>query len=532
MKVLAVIPARAGSKGIPNKNLRLINNHPLIYYAINNAKSSKYITDIVVSTDSPVVEAIAIQMGVNVRLRRPELSGDSVTLDAVIYDAAKNYTADYVISMQPTSPTLTPQTLDNAIEYAVRHDTDTLISAINKPHLAWLKDGDRKLPAYRERLNRQYLPPYYMETGAFFISKGSVVTPFSRFGAKCDIYEIPENEAIDIDTFGDLKYAEAVLERKRTAIYVNGNTLRGMGHIYRALELADEFYSKPDIYYDINQTDRKLFGSTTHTLIPVNGIDELLSIAEKEQYDLFINDILSTSIDYMTSLRNAIPNAKIINFEDDGEGIYKADLVINALFHEAYVPHMMSGEQYYISPKLYMFYGPIKIKERVKKVFISFGGSDPQNYSERLLNIISDREYNDISFTVVLGLAKDNADRLMNFNDYPNIEVLFNVKNMPHIMAECDMAITSRGRTCYELAILGIPAIAMAQNHREEKHGFVCSDNGFTYLGLNPADETIKANLDMYIHMGRAERLRFQALLLSHDLKNGRRKVMNLINNL
>ena len=145
MKVLAVIPARAGSKGIPNKNLRLINNHPLIYYAINNAKSSKYITDIVVSTDSPVVEAIAIQMGVNVRLRRPELSGDSVTLDAVIYDAAKNYTADYVISMQPTSPTLTPQTLDNAIEYALRHDTDTLISAINKPHLAWLKDGDRKL---------------------------------------------------------------------------------------------------------------------------------------------------------------------------------------------------------------------------------------------------------------------------------------------------------------------------------------------------------------------------------------------------
>ena len=99
-------------------------------------------------------------------------------------------------------------------------------------------------------------------------------------------------------------------------------------------------------------------------------------------------------------------------------------------------------------------------------------------------------------------------------------------------MAECDMAITSRGRTCYELAILGIPAIAMAQNHREEKHGFVCSDNGFTYLGLNPADETIKANLDMYIHMGMAERLRFQSLLLSHDLKNGRRKVMNLINNL
>lgn len=532
MKVLAVIPARAGSKGIPNKNIRLINNHPLIYYVINNAQHSKYITDIVVSTDSPIIEAIAIQMGVHVKIRCPELSGDSVTLDSVIYDVAKDYDADYVISMQPTSPTLSYKTLDAAIEYAIKHDIDTLISAINHPHLAWIKDGESKKPAYKERLNRQYLPPYYLETGAFFISKGKVVTPTSRFGLKCDVFEIPENESIDVDTFEDLKYAEAVLERKKVAIYVNGNTQRGMGHIYRALELADEFYSKPDIYYDINQTDSNIFGSTTHTLIPIDGIGELLSILKKKQYNLFINDILSTSIDYMIALRNALPNAKIVNFEDDGEGIYKADLVINALFHEAYVPHMMSGEKYYISSKLYMFYEPIKINEHVKNVFISFGGADPQNYSDRLLNIISDEKYKNICFTVVLGRAKQNIDKLLDFNAYPNIEVLYDIKNMPHIMSKCDIAITSRGRTGYELAMLGIPTIAMAQNQREEKHRFVCNDNGFIYLGLNPADDTIKANLDMFIHMSRDERLRYQSLLLSHDLRNGRKRVMNLINNL
>ena len=532
MKVLAVIPARAGSKGIPNKIIRLINNHPLIYYAINNAKCSKYITDIVVSTDSSIIEAIAIQMGVCVKQRSHELSGDSVTLDSVIYDVAKDYDADYVISMQPTSPTLSHKTLDDAISYAIEHDIDTLISAINHPHLAWIEDGDSKKPAYKERLNRQYLPPYYLETGAFFISKRSVVTPSSRFGLKCDVYEISENEAIDIDSFEDLKHAEAVLSRKKAAIYVNGNTKRGMGHIYRALELADEFYSKPDIYYDINQTDRSIFGSTTHNLIPIDGIGELLSVLEREQYDFFINDILSTSIDYMIALRKAIPNAKIINFEDDGEGIYKADLVINALFHESYVPHMMSGEKYYISSKLYMFYEPIEINEHVKKVFISFGGSDPQNYSDRLLKIISGEKYSNISFVVVLGRAKQNVDVLMEYNNCPNIDVLFDVENMPHIMSECDIAVTSRGRTGYELAMLGIPTIAMAQNHREEKHGFVCNDNGFTYLGLNPADDTIEANLDMFIHMNKEERLRFQRLLLSHDLRNGRKRVMSLINNL
>ncbi|MFQ9933212.1 MAG: cytidylyltransferase domain-containing protein [Lachnospiraceae bacterium] len=532
MKILAVIPARAGSKGIPNKNIRLINNHPLVYYTINNAKKSKYITDIIVSTDSTEIETIARQMHVSVKKRSEKLCGDSVTLDTVIYDAAKDFDADYIISMQPTSPTLTVSTLDSAIEYALIHKTDTLISVINNPHLAWIEEGGIKKPAYKERLNRQYLPPYYLETGAFFISRKNVVTPSSRFGGRCDVFEIPETEAIDIDTFEDLKYAEAILNKQTVAIYVNGNTQRGMGHIYRALELADEFYSKPDIYFDSNQTDIHIFGNTTHNLIPVDGIGELLNAISQKQYNIFINDILSTSIDYMIALRKNLPNAKIINFEDDGEGIYKADLVINALFQESCLPNMVSGEKYYISSKLYMFYEPIIIKENIKKVFISFGGADPQNYSERLLSIITKEKYKNIQFVVVLGRAKENVKKLLDYNSYENIEVLYDIQNMPEIMSQCDIGITSRGRTGYELAMLGIPSIAMAQNHREEKHGFVCNDNGFSYLGLNPADQTIEATLDMFINMDKDERLRYQKLLLNHDLRNGRKRVMNLINNL
>ncbi len=532
MKILAVIPARAGSKGIPNKNIRLINNHPLVYYAINNAKKSKYITDIIVSTDSSEVEIIAKQMNVMVKKRSKELSGDNITLDSVVFDVAKDFDSDYIISMQPTSPTLTVATLDSAIEYALSHEVDTLISVINNPHLAWIEVDGIKKPAYKERLNRQYLPPYYVETGAFFISRKNVVTPSSRFGGHCDVFEIPETEAIDIDTFEDLKYAEAILNKQTVAIYVNGNTQRGMGHIYRALELADEFYTKPDIYFDSNQTDIHVFGNTTHNLIPVDGIGELLNIIHQKQYHIFINDILSTSIDYMIALRKNLPNAKIINFEDDGEGVYKADLVINALFQESYLPHMVSGEKYYISSKLYMFYEPIVVKDHIEKVFISFGGADPQNYSERLLSIITKEKYQNIQFIVVLGRAKENVEELLTYNSYSNIEVLHDIQNMPEIMSQCDIGITSRGRTGYELALLGIPSIAMAQNHREEKHGFVCNDNGFNYLGLNPADQTIEATLDMFISMSKDERLRYQKLLLNHDLRNGRKRVMNLINNL
>ena len=364
------------------------------------------------------------------------------------------------------------------------------------------------------------------------ISRASVITTKTRLGEKVDVFEVPENEAQDVDTFEDLRSVAATLDRQKVAIYVNGNNKRGIGHIYRALEIADEFYVKPDIYYDINQTDPRVFGKTTHKLLSVNGIAELFEKCKEENYTIFINDILTTSIDYMIGLRSVLPDAKIVNFEDDGEGIIKADLVFNALFHDKEFPQVYAGEKYYISGKTFMFYEPIKVKDNVKKVFVSFGGADPQNYSDRILRMVVKPEYKNYRFVVVLGRAKQNVDALLQYNKYPNIEVLYDISNMPEIMTSCDVGITTRGRTGYELAILGIPSISMAQNQREEKHSFVCNENGFTYIGLNPADEIIESNIKMYLHMSKESRLRFQKMLLSHDLRGGRKRVMNLINGL
>lgn len=533
MNVLAVIPARAGSKGIPNKNIRIIGGHPLIYYSIKNALSSSYITDVVISTDSDNVRIIGKQMGAEVKWRDASLCGDAVTLDAVIADAISNDKKwDYIITMQPTSPTLRVETLDAAIKYAIDNELDTVISAINAPHLSWGEKNGKKVPNYTERLNRQYLPPCYMETGAFVISKANVVTPDTRIGDKVDIFEIPEDESQDVDNFEDLRSVAATLEREKVAIYVNGNNKRGVGHIYRALEIADEFYSKPDIYYDVNQTDPKVFGFTTHNLIPVDGIHDLFNRCNEKQYTIFINDILTTSIDYMIGLRSVIPNAKIINFEDDGEGILKADLVFNALYNQNDLPQVKAGEKYYIAGKTFMFYQPIVIKEKVERIFISFGGADPQNYSDRLLNIISGEEYKKYEFVVVLGRAKQNVEKLLKYNEYENIKVMHDVSNMPEIMSSCDIGITSRGRTGYELAILGVPSISMAQNQREEKHGFVSNENGFSYIGLNPDDEVIKGTLDLYLKMSQKGRQHYQDMLLKHDLRNGRTRVMNLIKSL
>ena len=250
MNILAVIPARAGSKGIPNKNIRMVCGRPLVYYAINNGLKSKYINRIIVTTDSYDISIIAKQMGVECHWRDESLCGDAVTLDAVVADAIPSDVEwDYVVTLQPTSPMLLVSTLDKAIHVAMEQNLDTLISVINKPHLSWTEKNDKKVPNYEKRLNRQYLPPCYMETGAFVISKANIITLQSRIGEKTDLFEIEEDEALDIDTFADLEMAEIAMKKMKVAIYVNGNNKRGMGHVYRALVLAYEFYTKPDIYY-------------------------------------------------------------------------------------------------------------------------------------------------------------------------------------------------------------------------------------------------------------------------------------------
>lgn len=531
-EIVAVLPARAGSKGIPNKNIRLIGGRPLVWYSIRNALVSERVTRVIVSTDSVEVALIAKEMGAEIHWRDERLCADDVTLDAVIYDAIREIDCDYVVTMQPTSPTLRVETLDSAIDFAIEENADTVISVVNKPHLAWRLENGKPVPAYEARLNRQYLPPYYEETGAFVISRRGIVTEKTRIGDKICVFPMSEEEGIDVDTFRDLRDAEECLRKESVAIYVNGNNQRGVGHIYRALEVSDEFYVKPDIYYDINQTEESAFGSTTHHLIGVDGIDGLLEQLRKRDYTLFINDILTTDTAYMLKLREALPSAKIVNFEDDGSGIDHADLVINALFEEPSIGHVHAGYKYYIAAKPFLFYEPSEVRERVENVLITFGGADPMNYTDRLLKIISEEKYRRYHFTVVLGRAKKNVDELMKYGELDNVEILRDVRNMAELMSQSDIAVTSRGRTGYELALLGVPSIAMAQNEREEKHTFISNENGFSYIGLDPDDEVIRGTLDTYLSLSAHARRRYRDRLLSHDLRHGRKRVMSLIDGL
>ncbi len=189
MNILVVIPARGGSKGIPRKNLRLLNGKPLLYYSINTALNSKFDLDVYVSSEDEEILNTSLQFGAKVHKRDISIADDKSTLDPVIYACYKyaieieKKEYDYIITMQPTSPLLRAESLDNSIEIIINNkNIETIIAAKDDTHLSWRKENNRFLPNYEKRVNRQYLTPTFTETGAFFITRKDIITPINRLG--------------------------------------------------------------------------------------------------------------------------------------------------------------------------------------------------------------------------------------------------------------------------------------------------------------------------------------------------------------
>lgn len=525
MKILAVIPTRADSKGIPNKNIRIIAGHPLVYYAIHNAIESKYITDIVVATNSSEIETISKQMGVGIHWLRDELCEDNVTLDPVVYDSVpKECNWDYVVTMQATSPTLTVASLDNAVEYVINNDIDTLVSGINDPHLSWGKRNGVIVPNYEKRLNRQFLPPEYRETGAFVISKGNVVKADSRFGEKIEIFELPKEEAYDIDTFEDLRSAETQLESRKTAIYISENGGYGDNYFLRALELVDELQDRPDIYYDTKYNVQNIIGTLTYDFTPVDSESDLLNYCEKKNYGLFINEGLTTSIEYMRKLRERMPDAKIVNIDDVGEGSIKADAVINSMQDEKTLPNQYYGSDCFIIDRRFLMYEPITIDENIKCVFVYIEDDDNNSITERFVSTVNNYLYKKYEFHIVCN--KEIKGEISNFLKCDNICTYYSENiNLPEIMCGCDVAVTTSKRNAYELTFLGIPHVFIPECNMSRKLEYSQNMNDRVNMSYN----LLEQKLNELLCTSNNCRVHMQEELLNVNLKNGRKRVRNII---
>ena len=538
LNILVVIPARGGSKGIPRKNLRLLGEKPLLYYSINNALNSKYNLDIFVSSEDDEILNTAQKFGAKIHKRDSNIADDKTTLDPVIYDCyihtkqAVNKDYDLIITMQPTSPLLLSSSLDKAISKILDDkNIDTIIAAKDATHLSWRSENNEFVPNYTERVNRQYLTPEFTETGAFLITRVSVMSRDNRIGNNVDLALLSGGEEIDIDTYEDWSLCEYYLKRKHILFVVTGNSTVGLGHVYNTLLIANDILNH-QITFLVDKDSKMAFDAIKAKNYPVlmqnaeNILDDIKNIAP----NIVVNDRLDTTEDFMKSLKKEC--YKVINFEDLGKGCEYADAVINAIYPEKHsVPSHYFGQDFFILRDEFILSKEKNITSEVKNILITFGGVDTNNYTEKVVRIINEycnRE--NITITVIAGFGYANYDSIKH---YKNVIIKRNISNISDYMLDADLIFTSAGRTVYEVASIGTPAIVLGQNEREMTHFFASSKYGFSNLGLgyNVTDEEI---MNEFIRLVESFEVRehMSSLMKKQDLKLGRKRVHKLIQDL
>lgn len=227
-KILAIIPARGGSKGIPHKNIMKICKKPLIAYSIEAAKESKYIDYILVSTDDTCIKEVSLSYGAKVPFLRPdEISTDraksiDVVLHGIDYLKEHNENFDYVILLQPTSPLRTSDDIDTAIESVIEANKDSLISVCEcseNPILMRTIEREKLKPVLEfngDNLRRQELPTFYVFNGAIYINKVDMLQNKKEFVDENTMpFIMDSTKSIDIDNMIDAKIAEMILKENK-----------------------------------------------------------------------------------------------------------------------------------------------------------------------------------------------------------------------------------------------------------------------------------------------------------------------------
>lgn len=222
-KILVIIPARGGSKGIPHKNIKELNGKPLIAYTIQCAIESKYIDRVIVSTEDINISNVAENFGADVPFLRPEVlaEDDTPSIDVILHCIntleANNEYYDYICLLQCTSPFRTVDNIDEAIYKLIEKNGSSLVSVCeSEVNPYWMKKiNDEKLIDFIKEIDasrRQDLPKIYRLNGAIYISKVNELKQLKSWYGKNTIpYIMNRKSSIDIDEPIDFKFAEFLM---------------------------------------------------------------------------------------------------------------------------------------------------------------------------------------------------------------------------------------------------------------------------------------------------------------------------------
>ena len=500
-KPFIVIPARGGSTGVPRKNVRLLGGEPLIARTIKTALAATLPGRVVVITDDDEIEEISLHFGAVVT--REQRTTGKATLDEVMLRTLPFLRElgatddDYLLTMQPTCPFISSGRVREAMK-AFADGAGSVITVIDDRHLGWrLDEGGNPRPDYAARVNRQLLPPHYRESGAIIGARISNVVKYqTRIVEPIRLIELPEGEALDIDTFSDWATAEHLATRRRILLRTDASRDLGMGHVYRTLALAYAL-ARHDItiVLSVNKPlGMEFFEDYPFKVETIGDELEFLSLARKTRADLVVLDQLDTHREFVELLGD---QSKVVTFEDLGTGAEAADLLVADLYENPRVPgerQLVGVQNAILAPSFESLPRQAEFRAKVENILLLFGGTDPANLAVKALQALVEIAYQG-RVTLVRGLGAPLIDPAK--FERLNLQVLSNVKNMPALMIKADLAISSAGRTITELSCVGVPTLCLAQNAKELTHTHTTAHNGVMMLGLGElvSTETIGAHV-------------------------------------
>ena len=229
--ILAIIPARGGSKGIPHKNLRPLAGMPLIVHTIEQARNAKQVNRVIVSTDDFEIASVSKSFGAEVIMRPAEISRDNSTSEAAILHVldklklGEAYEPKLVVFLQATSPCRNPEDIDNAILTLVDNNADSCFSAAAEHFTGRWRIGPDACAkpvnfALDNRPMRQNYPIEYLENGSIYVFKPWVLHKNkTRLAGKIAIYPMGWLESLQIDLPEDIELFEQVIHMRKSKIY-------------------------------------------------------------------------------------------------------------------------------------------------------------------------------------------------------------------------------------------------------------------------------------------------------------------------
>lgn len=523
-----LIQALKPDSEIPDQLLKKLDGTSLLQRSIHLAQSITENSCIMLVCDSPEAALLGERNGV--RSLYDENLGSSLStrndgFPAFLEDFAKGFSE--ILVLNPNAPLLQPSVLKTAIATFQDDSSELLVPMTRHEHLhvPW---NEMTLSLFFTTRQRGEV---YIESRAFFIiDAASVSKPF----AELRLLPLPLDEnPVEIQSYHDWWVCERLLTRKRIVFVVAGHAAIGMGHVFRSLMLAHEITEHEILFLCTSESELAVKNIASRDYKTVLQQGDLAQHVLSLEPDLVVNDFLATTKPYVDSLKEA--GIAVVNFEDTGEGALSADLVFNALLQrDAQSPsHFCFGPEYFCLRDEFLDATPKAFTTNPQHLLISFGGTDPQNYTRYALESVFDLcQAHSISISIVAGPGYAFAEELLEYTKSLSSD-LISFKNGTNVisseMEQADIAITSAGRTIYELFHMRVPSIVLAQHQREGTHAIAQESPAVSFLGVVDVKNPQILRDAFIALLNPSTRLPMRKALSSYNFKENKHRVLSKI---